>query len=49
LQQHLSHLIAVTAVTVDNVDAALQVTVRFSVLADGSSEQATFTVPGGAT
>jgi phage baseplate assembly protein W len=49
LQQHLSHLIPVTAVTVDNVDAALQVTVRFSVLADGSSEQATFTVPGGAT
>ena len=48
LQQHLSHLIAVTAVTVDNIDAALQVTVRYTVLADSSSQQASFTVPGGA-
>jgi Bacteriophage baseplate protein W len=47
LQQHLSNLIAVNAVTVENVDAALQVTVRYLVLADGSSQQASVTVPGG--
>jgi Bacteriophage baseplate protein W len=47
LQQHLSNLIAVTAVTVENVDAALQVTVRYTVLADGSARQASFPVPGG--
>jgi len=47
LQQHLSNLIAVTAVTVENVDAALQVTVRYTVLADGSARQASFAVPGG--
>jgi hypothetical protein len=47
LQQHLSNLIAVNAVTVENVDAALQVTVRYTVLADGSSQQANVTVPGG--
>jgi Bacteriophage baseplate protein W len=47
LQQHLSHLIAVSEVVVDNVDAALQVTVRYVVLADGTAQQATFAVPGG--
>jgi uncharacterized protein len=47
LQQHLSNLIAVNAVTVENIDAALQVTVRYTVLADGSSQQANVTVPGG--
>jgi phage baseplate assembly protein W len=47
LQQHLSHLIAVSEVVVENVDAALQVTVRYVVLADGTAQQATFTVPGG--
>lgn len=47
LQQHLSHLIAVNAVTVDNIDAALQVTVRYTVLADGTAQQASFAVPGG--
>jgi phage baseplate assembly protein W len=47
LQQHLSNLIAVNAVTVENLDAALQVTVRYTVLADGSAQQASFAVPGG--
>ena len=48
LQQHLSHLIAVQDVTVDSIDSTLQVTVRYSVLADQSVRQSTFTVPGGA-
>lgn len=47
LQQHLSGLIAVGAVEVENVDAALQVTIRYTLLADGSVQQATFVVPGG--
>jgi phage baseplate assembly protein W len=47
LQQHLSHLIAVNTVTVENNDAALLVGVQFVLLADGSSQQARFTVPGG--
>ena len=46
LQQHLSHLIAVHAVTVENLDAALQVTVQYAVLADGSTQQASFALPG---
>lgn len=48
LQQHLSHLIAVKTVTVDNIDAALQVTVQYIVLADGSQQQANFALPGAA-
>ena len=48
LQQHLSHLIAVQDITVENVDAALQVTVRYAVLSDQSVRSATFQVPGGA-
>jgi uncharacterized protein len=47
LQQHLSNLIAVSAVEVENIDATLQVTVRYIVLADGSAQQATFVAPGG--
>ena len=47
LQQHLSNLIAVNAVTVENIDAALQVTVNYTVLADGTAQQASFAVPGG--
>jgi phage baseplate assembly protein W len=47
LQQHLSNLIAVNAVTVEHVDAVLQVTVRYTVLDDGRTAEATFTVPGG--
>jgi phage baseplate assembly protein W len=46
LQRHLSALIAVDSVSVENIDAALQVTVRYIVLADGSAQQATFSVPG---
>jgi uncharacterized protein len=46
LQQHLSHLIAVNAVSVDNLDAALQVTVQYALLADGSAQQASFSLPG---
>lgn len=47
LQQHLSGLIAVDAVSVENIDAVLQVTVRYTALADGSAQQAVFAVPGG--
>jgi phage baseplate assembly protein W len=47
LQRHLSELIAVNAVSVENIDAALQVTVRYTVLADGTERQASFAVPGG--
>jgi len=46
LQQHLGHLIAVNAVTVENIDSTLQVTVRYVVLADSTARDATFTVPG---
>src|SRR4029453_5164530 len=48
LQQHLSHLIAVESVDVENLDSTLQVTVRYSMLADRSTGQASFTLPGGA-
>jgi len=48
LQQHLGHLIAVNAVAVETIDAALQVTVRYAVLADGSAQQAGFALPGAA-
>lgn len=47
LQQHLSDLIAVNEVVVENIDAALQVTVRYTLLADGTAQQASFAVPGG--
>jgi phage baseplate assembly protein W len=46
LQRHLSGLIAVDSVSVENNDAALQVTVGYTVLTDGSAQQATFAVPG---
>jgi hypothetical protein len=48
LQQHLSHLIAVQSVTVENIDATLQVTVQYVVLADATAQQATFALPGAA-
>lgn len=47
LQQHLSHLIAVSAVDVENIDATLQVTIQYVVLADGTAQRATFVAPGG--
>ena len=46
LQQHLSALIAVNAVDVENIDATLQVTVRYVVLSDGTTRQSTFVAPG---
>jgi hypothetical protein len=46
LQQHLSGLIAVNVVTVENVDAELRVTVAYTVVEDGTAQQATFGVPG---
>ena len=48
LQQHLSHLIAVNAVTVENIDAELRVIVQYAVIADGSTQQASFALPGAA-
>lgn len=47
LQQHLGHLIAVQAVTVDAVDATLQVSVRYILLRDGSQHDARIAVAGG--
>ena len=47
LQLHLAGLIAVTAVTVEEDDAALRVRVAYTVLADGSAQQASFPLPGG--
>jgi phage baseplate assembly protein W len=47
LQQHLSNLIAVDSVTVGNLDSTLEVTVRYTVLADNTTQQASFTLPGG--
>ena len=46
LQLHLSHLIAVQAVDVDNDDAALRVDVSYIVLLDRTRHQATFTRAG---
>ena len=43
LQQHLSGLVAVQSVTVENIDASLEVTVRYTVLEDGTTAEATFT------
>ncbi len=48
LQQHLGHLIAVQAVDVGAVDSVFQVTVRYSLLADGARQVASFSVPAGA-
>lgn len=48
LQQHLSHLIAVQAVSVEPVDATLAVTVAYTLLADGSSQQLRVAAPGAA-
>jgi phage baseplate assembly protein W len=46
LQRHLAGLIEVDAVSVENLDAALHVTVQYTVLFDGSAQQAVFSVPG---
>ena len=47
LQQHLSHLIAVQAVTVEPIDAALVVSVAYTLLEDGSNQVARLSAPGG--
>jgi Bacteriophage baseplate protein W len=47
LQQHLAHLIAVHAVAVENLESALQVSVSYVLLADGSSQQASVALPRG--
>jgi phage baseplate assembly protein W len=49
LQQNLSHLIGVQAVEVTSDDAVLRVNVRYTVLLDRSTHNATFTAPGGAS
>ena len=49
LQQHLAGLIAVQAVDVRNDDGALRVEVRYTVLLDRSTHNATFTAPGAAS
>jgi len=46
LQQHLSHLIAVQAVTVEPIDSALVVSVSYTLLEDGSSQVARLNAPG---
>jgi len=46
LQRHLGELVAVNAVTVENDDAALRVTVNYTLLSDGGAQQATFALPG---
>jgi uncharacterized protein len=48
LQQHLGHLIAVEGVEVAAIDSAFHVEVRYSVLSEGTSQVASFALPGGA-
>jgi phage baseplate assembly protein W len=47
LQEHLSHLIAVQSVAVEPVDAALVVTVAYTLLEDGSAQVVRVAAPGG--
>jgi phage baseplate assembly protein W len=46
LQQYLSDLISVESVVVENVDAALEITVRYSMLADRATYVASFRAQG---
>jgi phage baseplate assembly protein W len=46
LQQHLSHLIVVEGVEVDNDGGTLRVSVAYTLLADGSAQRASFNTPG---
>ncbi len=48
LQQHLSDLIAVHSVLVEALDSTLSVNVVYALLADGSSQSASFNLPGSA-
>ncbi|GAB2502687.1 GPW/gp25 family protein [Pseudoxanthomonas sangjuensis] len=47
LQQHLSHLIAVQRVQVENLDGTLLVGIDYRLLRDGSERRATVQVAGG--
>jgi uncharacterized protein len=47
LQQHLADVIAVQGVAVSAAGSTLQVEVAYAVLADGSSQRASFSLPGG--
>jgi phage baseplate assembly protein W len=47
LQQHLSHLIAVEAVRIDNDGGALRVDIDYRLLRDGSDARASIDIPGG--
>lgn len=47
LQLNLSHLIAVQGIDVENDDAALRITVRYTVLLDRTAADATFSIAGG--
>lgn len=47
LQQHLSHLIAVQQVQVENLDSTLLVSIDYRLLRDGSEQRATVQVAGG--
>lgn len=47
LQQHLSHLIAVQRVQVENLDGTLLVGIDYRLLRDGSEQRATVQVAGG--
>jgi len=49
LQQHLSELISVQSVTVEPLDSTLRVNVSYALLADGSSQSASFNLPGSAS
>jgi uncharacterized protein len=48
LQQHLSDLIAVHSVVVEALDSSLRVNVVYALLTDGSSQSASFNLPGSA-
>ena len=47
LQLNLSHLIAVQGVDVENDDAALRITVRYTMLLDRTTGSAAFAIAGG--
>ena len=49
LQQHLSHLVAVHGVQVENDDGALRVTVAWRLLRDDTAGLTTLQVPGRGT
>jgi len=48
LQEHLAHLISVDQVRVENDDGILRVLVDYRLRRDGTTQQATIAIPGGA-